>query len=380
MNSPIRVLSIMEAAFVTGPAKNLIEFAQCSRPLVDLRTATYQRGPLAGADHNPYVQAARLAGMEVSIIAENGRFDRAVLANLAAILDHHRPDIVQTHNVKSHFLMRFSQLYRRYRWLAFHHGYTTTDLKMRLYNQLDRWSLPAAVHVMTVCGPFRDQLMGNGIPAGRITIQHNAVRPFVRSPEAHLQRMREQYNLPAGHPVLVQIGRLSHEKGHVDLLAALARLREQPWHLLIVGEGPERGPIEAAIIRHSLAGRVTLAGLQKDVQPFLSIADLFLMPSHSEGSPNAMLEAMSAGLPVVASAVGGIPELATHEETALLGPARSSTDLVTRVARCLRDPAAARAMGERSRLSVAVHTYENYRSGLISIYERVLKANPGDQL
>lgn len=375
---PIRVLSIMEAAFVTGPAKNLIEFARMSRPRVDLRTATYQRGDVAEAESNPYVQAARKAGMEVSIIGEQGRFDSSAITNIAKILEHHRPHIVQTHNVKSHFLMRYSGLYRKYRWLAFHHGYTSTDLKMRMYNQLDRWSLPAAVHVMTVCGAFHDQLTAHGIPSPRITVQHNAIRPFTPAAPEVLAQLRSRYGI--GAPVLVQVGRLSHEKGHLDLLEALARLKALPWHLLVLGEGPERGPIEAAISRLGLSERVTLTGLQADVQPFLSLADVFLMPSHSEGSPNAMLEAMSAGLPVVASAVGGIPELATNEQTALLGPARDAAHLAARIERCLKQPAAASEMGERARQSVAIHTYENYTSRLVAVYDRVLKASPGDRL
>ena len=140
----------MESDFVTGPAKNLLEFAKRARqapdglPGVDVSTATYLRGNESPAD-NGFVTAAERACIRMDLIREKARFDPAVIPQIRAILETHKPDIVQTHNVKSHFLMRYSGLWREYRWLAFHHGYVTTDAKMRLYNQLDRWSLQKGV-------------------------------------------------------------------------------------------------------------------------------------------------------------------------------------------------------------------------------------------
>src|SRR5437879_1127231 len=145
MARAIRVMSVMEAGFVTGPAKNLIEFARCARtpdedlPAVEFSVVAYQRG--REESRNPFVEAARSAGIPVDIVHERGRFDPSILPQLRAIIAVRRPHIIQTHNVKSHFLMRVSGLCRTHCWIAFHHGYTTTDFKMRCYNQLDRWSL-----------------------------------------------------------------------------------------------------------------------------------------------------------------------------------------------------------------------------------------------
>src|SRR5262245_14273850 len=154
MARAIRVLAIMEAAFVTGSAKNLIEFARCAEtpgedlPALKFTVVSYQRGKEACP--NAFVEAARSAGIPVDIVYERGRFDLSVLRQLKAIVAKRRPEIIQTHNVKSHFLMRVSGLWRTYCWIAFQHGYTTTDFKMRCYNQLDRWSLRAPRRVITV--------------------------------------------------------------------------------------------------------------------------------------------------------------------------------------------------------------------------------------
>src|SRR5947209_7211330 len=109
MARAIRVLAIMEAAFVSGPAKNLIEFARCARaaeeglPALEFTVVSYQRG--AEDSPNPFVVAARSAGIAVDIVYERARFDLSVLAQLKAIVAARNPEIIQTHNVKSHFLM-----------------------------------------------------------------------------------------------------------------------------------------------------------------------------------------------------------------------------------------------------------------------------------
>ncbi len=106
------------------------------------------------------------------------------------------------------------------------------------------------------------------------------------------------------------VGRLSKEKDHLTLIRALSRLQSRiDPHLLIVGEGPNRSSIEQEIARLGLAEQVTLTGHQPSAEPYYRIADLAVLSSLSEGSPNALLEAMAAGVPAVATAVGGIPEI-----------------------------------------------------------------------
>lgn len=225
---------------------------------------------------------------------------------MKAILDTRDPDVVQTHNVKSHFLMRWSGASQTRRWIAFQHGYTTTDFRMRCYNQLDRWSLPGAHHVVTVCRQFADDLVMRGVSAERITVQHNSIKPFPPADLTKAEELRKKF--PASSQILLSVGRLSHEKGHVDLITALGIVRRKwpsdDFHLVLAGEGPARAEIEKRRDEEGLASHVTLVGLQHDIQPYYSIADLVVMPSHSEGSPNALLEAMIAGTPVVATRAG----------------------------------------------------------------------------
>lgn len=379
MKDAIRVVSIVEAWFVTGQAKNLLEFAVRSRNTepgvrpVEISLSTYERGRGAG-EKNQFVIAARERGVRLDLLTEERRFDPSIIAQLDRLLAELKPDIVQTHNVKSHFLMRYSGLSKKYCWLAFHHGYTTPDFKMRLYNALDRWSFRGARHVVTVCGKFRDDVAGFGVPRERITVRHNSVKPFVSPAPEVVESLRRQW--PADVPVLVCIGRLSSEKGHADLLRALAILRkEQSFHAVFVGDGPEQARIEALIRELKLEEHVTLAGLQHDVRPYYAAADVVVMPSLTEGSPNVLLEAMSAGVPVVATRVGGIPEIAVDGKTALLVPKSDPKALAAALARMLREPELRSSLArEGQALAVEKYSPEAYCRSMVGIYEQVLRA------
>jgi glycosyltransferase involved in cell wall biosynthesis len=368
----------MEATVVTGPAKNLLAFARAARvptpgrPAVDLHLVVYERG-----EPNPFAEAARAAGVEVDVIRERRRFDPAVFEQLSRIVERRRPDLVQTHNVKSHFLLRCSGLWRRYRWIGFHHGYTTTDPKMRLYNQLDRWSLRAAHHLVTVCGPFVEQLKGRGVRHGRIAVVHNAVTPLASCDAAALARLRDQHALPSGVPVVATMGRLSREKGHLVLVEAARHLRTLhagPFQVWVLGEGPERGRLERAIAEAGLGSHVRLLGFHQNTAPYLSLADIVVLPSFSEGSPNALLEAMAAGKPVVATAVGGIPEIVVGGETGLLVPPGRPEALAAELARLLRDPGLAARLGSAGQIQVTGrHAPATQHQQILDVYQTVLQ-------
>ena len=138
--SRLRLLAIIEAHSITGPAKNLLEFARLAREAgVETTIATFTRG----ASNNLFIDTAREGGFPVEVIPESGLYDRSVIRNLSQLVERLRPDIIQTHAVKSHFLARCASLPGKAPWVAFHHGYTWPTLRARLYNQLDRWSLRA---------------------------------------------------------------------------------------------------------------------------------------------------------------------------------------------------------------------------------------------
>lgn len=379
---PIKLLAIVEATSITGPAKNLLQFARTAHsgggePSVDVSIAIFQR------PHEPdlFLQAARQMSIPVYPIAERGRFDRRVIGQLSALCQSLQPDVVESHAVKSHFLVRVSGLNRRTPWVAFHHGYTWPDQRARLYNQLDRWSLRAALRVITVSQPFRGELIRHKIPPGRIEIVHNAIEPdWGRNPSPAPAELRARLGIDPARKVILIVGRLSREKGHHSLLRAFSELAAAHTgenaanaHLLIVGEGPERPRIQAAIHHFGLGKVVTFTGQVPSAEPYYGIADLAVLASLSEGSPNALLEAMSARVPVVATSVGGIPEIVSDRESALLVPPEDPAALCRAMRELLADPTLARSLAARAgELILTRHTLEARTQRLAGIYTAAL--------
>jgi glycosyltransferase involved in cell wall biosynthesis len=144
---------------------------------------------------------------------------------------------------------------------------------------------------------------------------------------------------------------------------------------VIVGEGYERGAIERARKRLDLEDDVTLTGHKSDVRPYFAIASLYLMPSHSEGSPNSLLEAMAAGVPCVASSAGGIPEIMTDESTGLLTPARNPQALAKAIGRLLADPTLAGSLAERARAETTRFNPDAYRADMVRIFQHVIDSS-----
>jgi len=374
----IRVLAVMEAQWVTGPAKNLIAFATWIRnfppfglPRVELSVVAFQR-PSAPADR--FLSALEAAKIPVHIIRESSTGDPRVIPQLLAIVDSTKPDIVQTHNSKSHFLVRVTRLQRRVRWIAFHHGFTLRDGKDRFYNRIARWALGAAPHVVTVCDAFARDLARAGVPAGRISVRHNMVEPFAPPPPDELGTLRGRLGIPEDARVLLVVGRLSAEKGHADLIEAMALLRaSHPAKvcLVVVGDGPERGALEQRSAALGLSDSVLFAGQLANVAPYYGIADLFVLPSHSEGSPNVLLEAMAAGLPIVSTGVGGAVELVSDGDTALVVGCRDPRAMSLAIGRLLADPELARCLGTAARLASRLYGPEAYAASLVQIYQAV---------
>ncbi len=379
---PLRLLIVIEANAITGPVKNLLGFCQwlispegqaLPRPISPV-LVTYRRpgGPVV----NPFAAAVEKLGLPFHFLDESGPYDLSLLQRLPALAASVAPDILQSHNVKTNFLIKASGLHQRYPWISFQHGYTATDLKMLAYNQLDRWSLRSATRVVTVCQAFAPRLRDYGVAADRIAVLHNSVGPFTAAPAVELDQINQQFGLAPTELLLFTAGRLSREKGHADLLHALAQLKASiptGWRCAIAGEGPEMQPLEQLRARLGLEQHVLLPGYQANTRAWFSRADIFVLPSHSEGSPNVILEAMAAEVPIAATRAGGTPEIITHEQDALLSPVSDPAALATNLARLVADPAL------RTRLTAAaLHTAQSrfspqqYRRNILSIYQHLL--------
>lgn len=363
-----RVLAFIEALGLTGAARNLLE----SGTHADLHVATYRRRTASRAHHmgvDALVTAVERWSVPITVIEERHAFDPTVIARVRQTIDRIQPDIVQTHNIKSHALVARVHAACGRPWLAFHHGYTDVDFKDRLYRRIDRLALRSADMVVTPCAAFAHDLTEVGVDPRRIVVVHNAVSPRTLPPRADA---RHALGLE-GARVVLSVGRLSREKGHdvlVDACATLDPSVRRDVIVVIAGEGPERRRLEA---RAAAAG-VTLRcdGFQADVAPYYAAADLFVLPSRSEGSPNALLEALAAGCPIVASRVGGVPEIVQHGVSARLVVPDRPLQLREAIEHVLRRREVAADLAASGRIVAARFTPARRAAALGAIYASVL--------
>jgi sugar transferase (PEP-CTERM/EpsH1 system associated) len=213
--------------------------------------------------------------------------------------------------------------------------------------------------------------------AERVVTILNGVPRMAFPPRAEARRrLRAEFDLPAQAVVLGTVARLHKQKGHAVLARAVQQLVERfPLvHCVWVGDGEEKGRLETLVGKLGISAHVRFAGSRSDVPDLLAGMDLFVLPSHWEGMPVAILEAMAAGLPVVATAVGGTPEVVEDETTGLLPPPRDPVALAEAISRLLRDPERARRMGEagRKRVETEFSMDANVRR-VEALYEQLLR-------
>jgi glycosyltransferase involved in cell wall biosynthesis len=371
----------MEALLpTTGPAKNLLEFArradsgQPNSLGAKIQIATFDRSN--SPRRNDFVRACEDAGLGSYPIRERFVFDPSVLTAIPKLVEALDPDIVQTHAVKSHFLIKLAGIHRKRPWIAFHHGYTRTTARTQIYNRLDRWSLPSAARVVTVCKPFADQLVRLGVRPERISIQHNSVREFAAPSNPAIQRLRQELGITANQQVILSVGRLSKEKGQTDLIAAARLLRDKNLHsdlrFVIAGEGPDRTMLERLVRANKLDSDFVFAGHVSDIASYYSLADLVVLPSHSEGSPNVLLEAMAAGRPIVATRVGGVPDLASNQGEAILVEKENPSALAEAMHRVLADPSLKTKLAETARIKAYSYSPQAYCDSMLALYAQIL--------
>jgi glycosyltransferase involved in cell wall biosynthesis len=289
---------------------------------------------------------------------------------LRAWLAANPPDIVNTHSSTDSWLAALAlfSLGRPARVVRTRHISAPVPR-----GPLSRWLyMRSADRVVTTGEALRRALIErNGFDAGRIEsiptgIDAGHFRPGER------EASRAKFGLPRDRTLVGIVATLRSWKGHAVLLEAMTRLPAQ-IELVIVGDGPQRGALEQDIQRLGLQGRVRMQGQQADVLPWLRALDIFALPSWAnEGVPQALVQAMLVGLPCVTTAIGGIPEIAEHDRTALVVPPRDPAALAAAIERLAGNEGLRRELGEAARKHcVEGYSYERMLDRMEGVYRNV---------
>jgi glycosyltransferase involved in cell wall biosynthesis len=227
------------------------------------------------------------------------------------------------------------------------HGFIGGGLRGRVYEWMDRLALRRFDAVVAVSRPLVDRLTRAGVPAPKIQLIPNGRAP---GRPATRDEARRLLGLAASTRVVGWVGRLTPEKGPDILLEAAASLPVDV-HVSLVGEGPMRADLERRAESLGLDSRVRWHGIVDSADRLLSAFDVVVLSSRTEGTPMVLLEAMAAGVPVVASAVGGVPDVVSDRE-AILTPADDPRALAAGIVAALDrgDPTESRVEAARARL------------------------------
>lgn len=363
----IRVAVLLETRRFDGPIRNLMYGLDELKDLVEPVFVTIVRGAdVPGGLFN----AMRTRGIEVVVIPERFRFDPRAALLLMRALERLEPHVIQVHNTKSRLFVLAARLCSKavevHRTVFFFHGETWTTPRQRLYNFVDRLLLRHARQVVVVTPMQVGLLREWGVPGERIRVVPNVVPHAPPRSGASVDRS-----------LIMTAGRLSKEKGYavlLDALSAVGEVRTCAARLVVYGEGPEEAALKERAAALGIADRVHFAGYSENLDSAYERAGLFVLPSLSEGLPNVLLEAAARAVPIVATRVGGVPDLFQDGTHARLVPPGSVPELRNAIEDYLRDPRPFETMA----LSARTRVREEYgppmkAQQLLQIYREALE-------
>jgi glycosyltransferase involved in cell wall biosynthesis len=286
-------------------------------------------------------------GIPIEYVPLDRPFSPRFARSLAAAFRRHDVALAHSHEFTMAFYGAWAARLARIPHVITMHGsrYYAQRWQRRLAM---RWAVTSSAGVTAVSRSLADSICRDlWLRRGRVTVVPNGIRP--RDPDRC--GLRAELGLHADDRLLLAVGNLYPVKGHGDLVAALGQLahRYPSLHVAIAGRGELADSLTVDAAARAIGDRVHLLGLRNDVADLLAAADVFVLPSLSEGLPLALLEAMFAGLPIVATRVGEVPTALAGGSAGLLVEPGRPDQLAGAIDRILSDTELARALGERAR-------------------------------
>jgi glycosyltransferase involved in cell wall biosynthesis len=294
---------------------------------------------VSSANH-PFVVAARGCGVHVVEIREGGRrYDRQAGAIARAALET-GANVIHTHGFLADVMGNWAGKKTGLPVVSTLHGFTVAGRRAFLYDFPVRWAHRHAAAVIAVSPPIVEKLQRRGVEPRRIRLIPNALYKN----DALLDRVaaRKKLNVePAGFRV-GWVGRLSAEKGPDVFIDAVGAVGPSDIKVSIIGDGREHAALVERAARAGVAARIQWHGLVPFAERVLRAFDVLVLSSRTEGTPMVLLEAMAAGVPIIATTVGGVPHMLSPSEATLVEPERADL-LAAAIRDCIANPAAASA-------------------------------------
>lgn len=341
---PLRIAMSIESVLLGGAEVVMLQLSE------ELRRRGHTVIPIGPGDRTGWLDANfRARGFDWHTYPLRAPVDFACAEAMARLFIELRADVAHGHEfTTSVYGAAGARLAGIPHVMSMHGNQKMLDARQRRVAL--RWAMGISQATVAVSGDTKVHLeQGLRLPPGMVTVVRNGIPDRAGS----ATRVRRELGVGEADLLVLAIGSLMKRKGHRVLLEAMRRVDAEggtpAWKVAIAGEGAERADLEAFIAEHGLGGRAILLGNRDDVPDLQAAADIFAMPSLWEGLPLAVLEAMFAANPVIATTASGIPEAITHDENGLLIPPGDPDALAASLRRLLRDPALRERLGSRAR-------------------------------
>ncbi len=329
-----------------------------------------------------YAAAAATAGIKVIAAQPNGRahgFDPRLAWKLREVIDGGPYPIVQANGAGTlKYLVAARWLSRRRWWLVYRAIGMGSFWRRGLGRRLSySWLLAQPDLVVAVCRAVADDLLATTLvdPRKILVVPNGVKRSRLGIHPGQRESTRALLGVTPDEHLLIYVGSLTREKNVHTIITTIAKIRLEglPVKAVFIGDGPLRTSLQDAVRRHGLETAIQLLPSQTSVGKYLASADLFVLPSLSEGMPAAIIEAGLNGVPTVAYSVGGVPEVIVHGTTGLLVRPGDETGFAQAVATLLVDSSRRAAMGEAARSRYRKFEIEVVADGYREAYEMLLQ-------
>jgi glycosyltransferase involved in cell wall biosynthesis len=362
------VLHVLAPAVVGGLERVVCSLARAQQESgIEVRVAAVVE---PAAEEHPIIAELRESGVGVEVISVPQRAYSQERRQLAALCAQWRPDVLHSHGYRCDLVDSRVAARLGIPRVTTMHGFTGGDLRNRLYEWLQRREARRMEAVIAVSRTIGDQLAASKVSSDRVHVVPNSYRP--RASFAERSAARRELGLPPEATVIGWVGRLTAEKGADVLVDAMSHLDREPVLASFVGDGHQRDSLVARSAAR-VPGKVRWHGLVLDASRLLRAFDVFVLSSRTEGTPIVLFEALNAGVPIVATSVGGVPDVLGSEDALLVEP-DDPQSLALAIRETMGNPAAAMARAASARARLAAHyTIGPWVERHTTIYRQVLR-------
>jgi len=305
-----KVFIVFASRVLSGPGKGLFQYIRQTRfkCSFDYVLANFTNDP----EHkSEFTEVAEKENANYRLLYQRALLDPTLIKQALKIYREERCNIIQTHGYKGHLIAYVLSRLFGLKWVAWAHGWTSENAKVRFYNKIERFCLKRADVAIAVSPRLYDHISGFRGSKKKTRMILNAVEEGELPSDIGGVATRAKHGFSMDDLVLGCFGRFSPEKGQEVLLEAFARVAPEYARakIMLVGSGQEEANLRALAERLRISGKVVFCGYQRAMQDYYEAADVVVMPSHSEGLPNVALEAQAAKKAVIATDVGGVREI-----------------------------------------------------------------------